>query len=235
PARGSAAAGPGRAARRDSGELPAMSTDADKQAAAEFAAQFVEDGQKVGLGTGSTVAPLLPALARRGLTLRCVSTSPATEELAKEVGLSVEPFEAVTTLDIAIDGADQIDPDGWLVKGGGRAHTREKAVEVTAARFIVIADGSKPVERITAPIPLELLAFGHEATIARLGPVEVRPGPLSPDGGVIADWKGEVGDPAELAALFDADPGVISHGLFPPSLVTDIVIADGGEVTHREL
>ena len=101
----------------------------------------------VGLGTGSTVAHLLPALAERKLEIRCVATSVATEEQARELGLSVEPFEAIERLDIAIDGADQIAPDGWLVKGGGGAHTREKIVAAAAERFVVIADSSKPVER----------------------------------------------------------------------------------------
>src|SRR3990172_11901537 len=92
----------------------------EKRAAAEAAALLVEDGMLVGLGTGSTVAFLLPALAARGLTLRCVSTSPATERAARELGMSVESFsgaEAVPKLDLAIDGADQVAPSGWLVKG----------------------------------------------------------------------------------------------------------------------
>ncbi|HYH90817.1 MAG TPA: ribose-5-phosphate isomerase A, partial [Solirubrobacteraceae bacterium] len=102
--------------------------EAEKRAAAEAAALLVRDGDTVGLGTGSTVAHLLPALAQRGLTLRCVSTSIATEIAAGALGLAVEPFEQLDRLDIAIDGADQIDPAGWLVKGGGGAHTREKVV-----------------------------------------------------------------------------------------------------------
>src|SRR5919201_6166001 len=97
--------------------------DREKQIAAEAAALFVEDGMAVGLGTGSTVAFLLPALAARRLSLRCVATSPATERAARELGLAVEALDAVGTLDIAIDGADQIAPDGRLMKGGGGAHT----------------------------------------------------------------------------------------------------------------
>ena len=94
----------------------------------------------VGLGTGSTVAHLLPALAARGLEIRCVVTSTATEEQARELGIPVEDFDRLDRLDIAIDGADQIAPDGWLVKGGGGAHTREKIVAAAADRFVVIAD-----------------------------------------------------------------------------------------------
>ena len=100
---------------------------------------------KVGLGTGSTVAHLLPALAARGLSdLRCVATSVATEQQATELGIPVEPFDNLDHLDIAIDGADQVAPDRWLVKGGGGAHTREKIVAASAERFVVIADSSKP-------------------------------------------------------------------------------------------
>jgi ribose 5-phosphate isomerase A len=209
-----------------------VSVESDKRAAAEFAAQLVEDGMRVGLGTGSTVAPLLPALAARGLRLRCVSTSPATEALALELGLAVEPFDDVETLDIAIDGADQIAPGPWLVKGGGRAHTREKVVAAASARFVVIASGEKVVERIGPPVPIELLAYGAAATLHRLEHVVVRPGPPSPDGGVIADWTGPVEDPLALATLLDAEPGVVAHGLFGPELVTDVVVARDGAVDH---
>jgi ribose 5-phosphate isomerase A len=207
---------------------------AEKRAAAEAAAALVEDGSTVGLGTGSTVAYLLPALAARGLTLRCVSTSVATETSARALGLAVEPFERLVRLDIAIDGADQVDPDGWLIKGGGGAHTREKVVAAAADRFVVIASGDKVVDALTPPVPLELLAFGIPATLAALGHSELRHVPLSPDGGAIADYRGEVGDPAELAARLSATPGVIDHGLFPPALVHDVLIARGDEIEHRQ-
>ena len=212
-----------------------MTVIADKRAAALYAAGLVEDGMRVGLGTGTTVAPLLEALAARRLTLRCVATSQATEEIARAAGLAVEPFEALDELDIAIDGADQIAPDGWLVKGGGRAHTREKIVAAAAARFVVIATGDKLVDRIRPPVPLELLPFGTPATLRLLGSAAERPGPPSPDGGVIADWTGPVDDPAALAARLAATPGVVEHGLFPSSLVTDLVVAHDGEVDHRRV
>jgi ribose 5-phosphate isomerase A len=207
-----------------------VSIDREKQLAAEAAAELVEDGMTVGLGTGSTVAFLLPALGRRRLTLRCVATSPRTEDAARAGGLNVEPFDAVDRFDIAIDGADQIAPDGWLVKGGGAAHTREKLVAAAADRFVVIADSSKPVERLRPPVPVELLAFGLASTMRRLGSVSLRDVPLSPDGGVIADYTGELDDPAALAAQLSATPGVVEHGLFPPSLVADVIVARGTEV-----
>jgi ribose 5-phosphate isomerase A len=210
-----------------------VSAEAEKRAAAETAAQLVEDGMTVGLGTGSTVAFLLPALAERKLELRCVATSPQTESQARDLGLAIEPFESLDRLDIAIDGADQIAPDGWLVKGGGGAHTREKIVAAAADRFIVIADSSKPVEAITAPIPLELHAYGMAATMRRLGEVTLRDAPSSPDGGVIADLHEEVADVAALAARLSATPGVVDHGLFPASMVDEVLVGLGEEVERR--
>jgi ribose 5-phosphate isomerase A len=204
----------------------ARDLEAEKRSAAEAAAELVGDGMSVGLGTGSTVAHFLPALAGRGLDgIRCVATSVETEARARELGLPVEPFEALNRLDVAVDGADQVAPDGWLVKGGGGAHTREKIVAAAAERFVVIADSTKPVERIAAPIPLELLRFGLEATVRNLGRVELRDAPPSPDGGVIADYVGEVEDPELLAARLAATPGVVEHGLFAPALVSEVFIA----------
>jgi len=210
----------------------------EKHVAAEAAAELVEDGMRVGLGTGSTVAFLLPALARRGLSLRCVATSLATEKAARELGLAVEPFsgaDALAELDIAIDGADQVAPSGWVVKGGGAAHTREKAVAAAADRFVVIVSSDKLVERLTSPIPLELLEFGLAATLARIGSVELRDAPRSPDGGVIADYTGTVDDPAALASWLSETPGVVEHGLFAPELVSDLVVGRGDEAEHRRL
>jgi ribose 5-phosphate isomerase A len=209
-----------------------MTVEADKRAAASHAASLVVDGMRVGLGTGSTVAPFLDLLAARRLRLRCVATSPATEAAARAAGLVVEAFEAFDGLDIAVDGADQVAPGPWLVKGGGRAHTREKIVAAAAARFVVIASGEKRVERIRPPVPVELLAFGLAATLRRLPHVVVRGGPPSPDGGVIADWTGPVQDPAALAVRLDAEPGVVGHGLFGPELVSDVVVAEAGAVDH---
>ncbi|MHB1876191.1 MAG: ribose 5-phosphate isomerase A [Streptosporangiaceae bacterium] len=222
-----------------------MSTDAEKAAAdqaatekklaAQAAAGFVTDGMTVGLGTGSTVAYLLPALAGRGLAIRCVATSVGTHRAAAALGLTVEPFGTLDRLDIAIDGADQIAPDGWLVKGGGGAHTREKIVAAAADRFIVIADSAKPVPALRPPVPVELLGFGLGATLRGLGQVTVRDAPASPDGGVIADYHGPVDDPAALAARLAATPGVVGHGLFEPGLVSVVLIGRGGTVERRDL
>ena len=208
-------------------------SDDEKRLAAEAAAELVESGMTVGLGTGSTVSHLLPAIARRGLTeIRSVATSVATEEQAGGLGIPVEDFDRLQRLDIAIDGTDEVTPDGWLIKGGGGAHLREKIVAAAAKRFIVICDSSKPVEALRGPVPLELFGFGAASTLARLGgDVELRDAPASPDGGVIGDYRGRgLDDPAALAARLEADPGVAAHGLFPPGMVAELIIGKGDEL-----
>jgi ribose 5-phosphate isomerase A len=212
--------------------------DDEKRLAAEAAAELVESGMTVGLGTGSTVAHLLPALARRGLAnIRCVATSVATSEQARELGIPVEDFDRLQRLDIAIDGTDEVTPDGWLIKGGGGAHLREKIVAAAAERFVVIADSSKPVDALRGPVPLELFGFGAASTLARLGDeVELRDAPPSPDGGLIADYRGPgLDDPAALAARLEADPGVAAHGLFPPEMVSELIVGQDGAVERRVL
>jgi len=210
--------------------------EGEKRLAAEAAAELVEEGMSVGLGTGSTARHFLVALAARTLDVRCVATSPATERAARGLGLAVEPFDtgdSLSQLDLAVDGADQISPELWIVKGGGGAHAREKIVAAAAERFVVIASSDKLVERIQTPIPLELLRYGAAATIRRLGRAERRDAPPTPDGGVLADWLGGVGDPAELARHLDAEPGVVEHGLFPADLVSDVFIGRGDVVERR--
>jgi ribose 5-phosphate isomerase A len=202
------------------------SADTEKRAAAERAAELVEDGMTVGLGTGSTVAFLLPALASRGLSIHCVATSPETERAAVELGLELGPFEGVDRLDIAIDGADQVTPDGWLIKGGGGAHFREKIVAAAADRFVVIVDSGKPVNELSPPVPLELARFGLAATLREVE-ADVRSAPDSPDGGLIADYRGPIGDPVELAGWFATIPGIVEHGLFPPQLVGEVIVGRG--------
>jgi len=210
-----------------------MDAEHEKQLAAQAAADFVEDGMTIGLGTGSTVSRFLPLLAARGLRLRCVATSLRTEEEARALGLAVEPFtgvDALDRLDLAVDGADQIAPSGWVIKGNGAAHTREKVVAVAAARFVVIASSDKLVDRLRPPVPLELLSFGLAATLRRLGPASSRDAPPSPDGNVIADYHGDVADPVALAAKLSSDPGVVGHGLFAPTLVSEFLIGRGDRV-----
>ena len=205
----------------------------EKRAVGRAGAALAEDGMMVGLGTGTTVAELIPALGERRLTISCVATSPASEELARACGLHVRPFTDVDRVDLAIDGADQVDQDGWLIKGAGGAQTRERIVAAAADRFVVIVSSDKVVERLHPPVPLELLAFGVAATLRALPDAVLRVAAPTPDGGVLADYHGDVRDPAALSAALDATPGVVSHGLFSPSLVSMVLVAHGDEVTVR--
>jgi len=198
-----------------------------KRAAAQAAALLVQDGMKVGLGTGTTVAHFLPALARRKLDITCVATSPETERSARALGLSVQAFDMLDRLDVAVDGADQVAPDLWLVKGGGGAHTREKVVAAAADRFVVIVSEDKLVDAIGPPVPLEVLRFGLASTLRRLneiGPVSVREAPPTPDGNALVDYGGPVEDPTALSGMLREVPGVVDHGLFEPRLVSDVLV-----------
>ncbi len=209
-----------------------MSFEDEKRVAGEAAAELVEDGMTVGLGTGSTVAFFLAALGRRQLSLRCVATSLQTETAARGLGISVEAFDELEHLDLAVDGADQVAPDGWLVKGGGAALTREKIAAAAADRFVVIVSSDKLVESIGPPIPLEILSYGARSTLARIGSAELREVPPSPDGGLIADYRGAVDDPAALAARLSSAPGLVEHGLFPPELVSEVIVGRGDRAEH---
>jgi ribose 5-phosphate isomerase A len=122
-----------------------------------------------------------------------------------------------------------------VVKGGGGAHTREKAVAAAAERFIVIVSSNKLVERLQAPIPLELAQFGLAATLRRLQPVRLRDAPASPDGGVIADYMGSFDDPDTLATRLSREPGVVEHGLFGGPMVTEVLVGRGEEVERISL
>jgi ribose 5-phosphate isomerase A len=207
------------------------STEREKQAVAEAGAALVSEGMRVGLGTGSTVERLLPVLAGRALKdVVYVATSPQTARAARELGLDVRPFTRFDRLDLAIDGADQIAPTGWLIKGGGGAHTREKVVAAAAECFVVIASSNKLVAALAPPIPLELLPFGLESTLRQLEPTALRPAAPTPDGGLLADYLGPVEDLDKLAARLSQTPGVVEHGLFPPRLTSEILVATGSSI-----
>lgn len=209
--------------------------DAAKRAAARAAVAMVQSGMRLGLGTGSTAAIMVQELAARakaeGLVLRCAATSVATADLATSLGLTVEPLDQIGHLDMTIDGADEIDPDLTLIKGGGGALLREKIVAAASDRMVVIADGAKVVEQLGQfPLPVEVLAFGLGSTqahidslLARLEleetPVVLRQrnsGPWRTDeGNLILDLHlGAITDPQALAAGLNAIPGVVEHGLF---------------------
>ena len=213
---------------------PARVSEQEKATAAIAAAELLRDDMRVGSGHRLDRRASAPrdrcALAQRP-ALRCHVAG--HEASARELGLAVVALDELGELDIAIDGADQIDPQGWLVKGGGAAHTREKIVAAAARTFVVIASSEKAVESLQPPVPLELLRFGVESTLRALAPARARDVGESPDGGLIADYLGPVGDPRGLSARLDGTPGVIEHGLFAPELVSLILLARGEGVERR--
>ncbi|MDZ7700999.1 MAG: ribose-5-phosphate isomerase RpiA [Halobacteriales archaeon] len=202
-------------------------SDAAKRAAGEAAAEAVADGDVVGLGTGSTAAHAIRALGRAvdaGLDVRGVPSSYQSRALAREVGVPLVALEDVATVDLAIDGADQV--CGFdLVKGGGAAHAREKVVAAAADRFLVVVDPSKEGDALDHPVPVSVLPDARSAVAAAiedLGGAPTLRGATAKDGPVVTDNGnlvldadfGRIGAPAELAASLSAVPGAVEHGLF---------------------
>lgn len=207
-----------------------MSADDQKRAAGEAAAALVEDGMVVGLGTGSTAAWFVKALGARGLKVRGVATSKATEVLAAEVGIPLLDLNDAPRIDLTVDGADEIGPGLSLIKGGGAALLREKLVWEASARCVVIADAAKHVKTLGAfPLPVEVVAFGHKTTANRLfdalAECDLGAAPrlrtkdgapvITDNGGVIYDIAcGAIPDPSRLADALKSVTGVVEHGLF---------------------
>lgn len=219
-----------------------MTIDDDKRLAAQAAVAEVRDGMTVGLGTGSTAVFAIAALAARiagGLRIQAVATSEASAQAAFTAGIVVRDFAEIATLDLAIDGADEIDARLWTIKGAGGAMVREKAVAAAARRMIVIADGSKRVAAIgAAKLPIEVLPFARAFVVAQLetlgATVTVRPNYETDNGNLVADCRFDaMPDPRALAAAIQAIPGALGHGLFLDE-VDAAYIASRGTVTRLE-
>lgn len=216
---------------------------AAKEAAGRRAATYVTDGMRVGLGTGSTVHFTIVALGEMreaGLDVTCTATSVRTHELATSLGLRVVTPDAIGHLDVCIDGADEVDPDGNLTKGGGGAHTREKVVAQMADVFIVVVDESKLVPHL-GPFgtPLEILDFAPGVVTERvraLGATEVTAREGRSDNGnlLFSASFGEIADPVALGSELSAIPGLVEHGIFPGEMVSRVVVA-GADGAVREL
>lgn len=216
---------------------------AEKRAAAEKSLEFIRDGMELGLGTGSTAAIMIELLGERvqqGLRVRGVPTSVRTHQLAEIAGIPLIDFDTVTQLDLTIDGADEIDPQLNLIKGGGAALLREKIVASASRRLVIIADSKKLVERLGAfPLPVEVIPFACRIVAARLTDRGLMPTlrttafdqPLVTDeGNYILDCAcGEISDPAALALELSQIPGVVEHGLFV-GMADTVVIGRGGSV-----
>ncbi len=233
---------------------PLSPGDAAKRAAAIRAAAFVEDGMRVGLGTGSTAIWLVRLLgdrvAREGLDILAVPTSARTADLAREVGIPLTTLDATARLDLTIDGADEIDPDFALIKGGGGALLREKIVAASSDRMAVIADRGKEVRTLGAfPLPVEAVPFGLGSTrrlieeVLAAADVAERSVSLRMEGGepfvtdegnrILDLHLGRIGDAPGLARALNAVPGVVETGLFI-GLCDIVVIGEGdGRVEIR--
>lgn len=220
--------------------------DDAKRRAGEKAVEFISDEMVVGLGTGSTIRFFLEKLGERcraGLKIVGVPTSLATEQIARQQGIPLT--DSWTAVDIAVDGADEIDPQLCLIKGMGGALLREKIVAQAAGRMVVVGDEGKLVKRLgsISPLPVEVLPFGWEAVAVHLrqlglAPVLRRNGaePARTDNGnyLMECHTGTIQDPAELAAALDAIAGVIGHGLFLDIATTAVIgTAQDVRITHR--
>ena len=204
--------------------------DAQKKAAGEAAAALVQSGMVVGLGTGSTAAWFVRALAARKLDILGVPTSQATADLATSLGLRLGELGETRTVDLTVDGADEVGPGLSLIKGGGAALLREKLVWEASKSCVVIADSAKQVKTLGKfPLPIEVIAFGHKTTAARicdaLADSDIGIAPVlrkkdgqavRTDGGnLIYDAHcGRIEEPAVLAAALNSVTGVVDHGLF---------------------
>ncbi len=226
-------------------------TDQQKKAAGEAAAQLVADGMTLGLGTGSTAAHFVAAVGRRaateGLKLRCVPTSSMTEAQARSLGLPIVTLDEAGVIDLTVDGADEIGPGLYMNKGGGAAQLRENLVWEASRGCVVIAEAAKRVEILGAfPLALEVVAFGHTTTARRIAEaassagVKVSPRWRIRDGAPVTTDTGQfiydldciaIHDPVALATALKAVTGLIEHGLFL-GLTNEALIGDSTGVTR---
>ncbi len=222
-----------------------MSDDEQKIAAAERALQYVESGMKLGLGTGTTAAKFVDLLGPKvqaGLELTCVATSEATQARASALGIRMSTLDETPFLDLTIDGADQLDGELHLIKGGGGALLREKIVATSSDRMIVIADASKRVEMLGShPLPVEVVRFGLTATRNMVialasdagceGEITLRQGAdgkpfVTDSGNYILDCAfGRIEEPEDLDDALKMAPGVVENGLFLG--IADLAIVAG--------
>ncbi|MDO9337300.1 MAG: ribose-5-phosphate isomerase RpiA [Caulobacter sp.] len=222
-----------------------MSADAQKQAAGEAAAELVEAGMVVGLGTGSTAAWFVKALAARKLDIKGVPTSDATADLARELGIAIVGLDDVKRVDLTVDGADEVGPGLSLIKGGGAALLREKLVWEASRRCVVIADAAKQVKVLGRfPLPVEVVRFGHVHTGQRLADIAAEfdlppPRPrrsergltITDGGNLIYDMaSGRIEHPAALAEALKSVTGVVDHGLFLDLADEALIGTDAGVV-----
>lgn len=228
-----------------------MTPDEQKRAAALAALDHVRDGMRLGLGTGSTAKHFVDAVGtkvKEGWTLSCVPTSEQTRAQAQGLGIVLTTLDDTPQLDLVVDGADEIDGDLNLIKGGGGAMLREKIVATSARRMIVIADASKKVERLGKfPLPIEVVPFGAKATALKIDKacawagakggklvIRMRDGKpfVTDNGNIILDCAlGSIPDAPKLSAVLSSIPGVVDHGLFIGIASLAIIAGENGVST----
>lgn len=218
---------------------------AAKQAAAKEAAKKVEPEMTVGLGTGTTAyyaIQAIGAMVRQGLNIKAVASSVASEEEARTAGIEIVPFGSFSSLDIYIDGADEVDEEKNLIKGGGGALLREKILAYNSRRFVVIVDESKLVKRLGRfPLPVEIVPFAASLTAANIGKLgglpqlrmkEGKPF-ITDNGNYILDCRFErIENPAGLNERLHAIPGVVEVGLFAHTMVSEVIAGNDDGVTR---
>ncbi len=222
-----------------------MSNDREKEAAARASLRFVREGDIVGLGTGTTATYAVRFLAeqvRAGLKIRGVPTSVHTQELAGSLGIPLATLDDVQAIDVTIDGADEVDPELRLIKGGGGALLREKIVASATRKLVIIADSTKQVQMLGRfPVPVEVIKFAEALVaekIAALGAtVKVRADSsgrkfVTDEGNHILDCHfGQIPDPSALARKLEQMPGVVEHGIFI-GMASVALIGKGEEVVE---
>jgi ribose 5-phosphate isomerase A len=215
-----------------------------KQVAAEHAAKLIQDGMTVGIGTGSTSAFAIEAISKRikeGLSIKAVASSTRSEKLAKGAGITLIPFSEVEDIDLYIDGADEVDRNLNLIKGGGGALLREKILAFNSKEFIVIVDNSKLVPYLGKfLLPVEVTPFGMELTVRQLQKLgctttirqEADKRYITDNGNIIVDCDfKKIEQVAQLHDSINAIPGVVENGLFSKTIVSKVIVGfENGEV-----
>ena len=222
-----------------------MANDLEKQAAARASLEFVKDGQVVGLGTGSTAAyfiKLLGEKVKNGLRIRGIPTSVRSREMAQSLGIPLTTLDECQEIAVTVDGADEVDPQLRLIKGGGGAMLREKIVASATKQLVIVADATKQVKRLGKfPLPVEVIKFAQALVAKRIAAmgaeVSVRTDSdgkayLTDENNHVLDCRfGEIRDPDGLARQLSEMPGVVEHGLFI-GMASVVLFARGKEIVE---
>lgn len=222
-----------------------MANDQEKEAAARASLRFVKDGQVVGLGTGSTASHFIKLLGeqvKNGLRVRGIPTSVRSRELAESLGIPLTTLDECQEIAVTVDGADEVDPELRLIKGGGGALLREKIVASATRQMVVVADATKQVQKLGKfPLPVEVVKFAQTLVASRISTlgaqVQLRTGPdgkpfVTDENNHILDCRfGEIKDPVALARQLSDMPGVVEHGLFI-GFASVVLVARGNEIVE---